>query len=138
MQWPRRQTRTEPPPHAKHSSAQFSSPRFLGFKAHHMAHVHRYGDDLDVSVNIAAVADYLEDCARAQAAKPPPPPPDHSLRHLVCAVCRRPHLTGSLRLTQSRSDCPQRLMQAQPGGTQALRHAGCTACPQTSMVQSWT
>jgi hypothetical protein len=55
--------------------------------AHAAVHCcHRYGDDLDVSVNIAAVADYLEACARAQAAEPPSPQPDHSLRHLVRAV----------------------------------------------------
>lgn len=43
----------------------------------------RYGDDLDVSSNIAAVADYLEACAKAQAAEQPSPLPDNSLRHLV-------------------------------------------------------
>ena len=69
----------------------------------------RYGDDLDVSVNIAAVADYLEDCARAQAAKPASPLPDYSLPHLVCAVCPTPytpsssvtHRTGLERLTRA-------------------------------------
>jgi hypothetical protein len=62
----------------------------------------RYGDDLDVSVNIAAVADYLEDCAQAQAAEPPSPLPDHSLRHLVRGVC-----LGTLHLKQhnTRSHC---------------------------------
>lgn len=103
----------------------------------HMTCFHRYGDDLDVSANIAAVADYLEDCARAQAAEPPSPLPDHSLRHLVCAVHGRPDLTGSVRLAQSQSDCAQEVEAG--AGSGALKCyvmlAALHALSQTHRVQ---